>query len=318
MCKYADERGPHCSPAFAQRLAAAEAAAAEVAASEAPPTSPSAAAAVTSAVSVATTALPSHGLSPLTTPTLRSGNGSGGSAAFSATASGGSGEQGRAQAATGAAGGWFVRAESRGEMEIKGKGLMETFDLLVDPAALAARAAALGVPPPPVPDEPAAAASRRPGSAHGRTPRHRPGFLGDGAGGVTGGRGGGGAKRWGFLSGVAGLSAARVDELSGEQQAWLGSFRHRIDVRRMAFGEAAFEAAFAADAEPGRRQWLLAGLGLHALAAMLQWHQVAHPQFDPDLSLAGQAGLEAAKATVRQPGLSHDVGVSSHELYIYI
>jgi class 3 adenylate cyclase len=136
-------------------------------------------------------------------------------------------------AAAAAASAPWARCRSRGRAHVKGKGLLETFDVAVDPAH---------EPGPPAP---------APGGASG--PSAEEGGAGEGAGGAAVATGGG--------------------LLSAEDAAWLRAPERRVGWAWATFADAGAERAFLRASAPAAARRLLVGLGLHAVAVAAQWAQ---------------------------------------------
>ncbi len=180
----------------------------------------------------------------------------------------------------------FAMVASRGPSEIKGKGVMDTFDVCVrEDRCTAFRAAILG-------DGAAAIAAARRiqlgvlasafrrssvrGSVAPTTVPAAPTMAS--------------VKRLSF-SPVADL---RLDDLDDENLAWVEDPRHRIDHSRVVLRDPVFERAFVASQAASHRQWLVAGLLLHMLAVAFQWRLVARPEYRYNLAAEGAGALEQA------------------------
>lgn len=181
----------------------------------------------------------------------------------------------------------LVALESRGRAEVKGKGEMETFDLRLREGLGAAYRAAL------LCEDDAtvvAAASRIHKGVISSAYRRKSLAVNGGGGGASAPPTPGARATASVRSGASSRSGAavesvkrlsfspvadlRLDDLDAENRAWVEDPRHRLDRLRVVLREPAFERAFVAAQATVHREWLTAGLLLHAAAVAFQWQQV--------------------------------------------
>ena len=162
----------------------------------------------------------------------------------------------------------FLRCESRGEREVKGKGRMETFDLVVDAAA-------------------ALKESQLPLVAWQYSVRRRASNL---------------KLRGGVSSADSEVAMERVREafkLPSDAEILPTDVRRGVRRAWAVLADDGLEQRFLHSAEPAHAGRLAAALVLRLAAVACQWHMVASPEIDYDFAALGDPGLEEAKAAVR-------------------
>ena len=183
-----------------------------------------------------------------------------------------------------AAGVDFLRCESRGEREVKGKGWMETFELHVDSDMADSGPAFLSP-------------ALRVGAA-GKTRRAFAWASGRGA----------------ALSRVFSLRGELVEACEANGAAAQGqpvpedgapAACQPGDLQRGTLASPALERGFLSSTAGARSLRLAGALALRMVAVACQWHVVVQPEFDYDFSALGRPDLDEAKAAARDILTAH-------------
>ena len=178
----------------------------------------------------------------------------------------------------------FAVVESRGQSDIKGKGIMETFEIRVLEERFAAACESVLHKAP----DPGVLTVQKRTSVFRRSLLFAPRAEPDAAPKQSV------KARLSFSP----MSNLHVADLTPEDRAWVEDPRHRIDHWRVVFRDPAFEAGFVSGMTLAHRQWLIAGLLLHMMVVALQWRLVVFPEYRYDFAALGSDSLARARNDV--------------------
>ena len=171
----------------------------------------------------------------------------------------------------------YLKCRSRGKTEVKGKGMIEIFELLLDTESLG------------------------PSRAKDKWRRASIASLQE----VEALREREAARKSSLFSELRSAVFAKEDshiaveaQLGPDGQQYAQDPRRRIDGRCATFCDPEFERGFAAAQGRMHRRQLVVGLLVHLASVLLQWHVVCFPEYQYDFTALGAAGLDLNRRRV--------------------